>query len=577
MSYQYIALLRGGNPPVDAHADAELQRIGFRHHVLSDAVDLFLSPDTPSLNLPGGGLVIGHAYGRDGTPLNNTALVDQPGESYTSGRLLADYWGDYLLMTPESDNRSGISIMREPSGGVPCVYSVRRGAGFVTSDISLAIRLGLYAKRIDWDYIGQCLIYPHQSTARTGLSGIWTLLPGCSLHVLAEHVFTRTEWTPWDFVVPKARHRDFSEAATQVRSAVKNVVTALGETDQSILLELSGGLDSSIVAASLKDVHAHVSCCTLLPPVPGADERRYAGLMAQLLGVELSTEELGFEQACFNFAIPEHSTTPRMGPLQYAIDSVMKAAGDRLGVTSHFLGAGGDTVFCYLTTAAPAVDAFKERGLAAGAEAVRNLSELHHCTLWKAGHLCAKKALRSPKSPCKMETLFLRSTAAGVVDAPEHPWFNAPEDSLPGDRERVFELAGNQVFRESLPRGEKRRLRMPLLSQPVLEACLRAPSWMWISGGRNRAVARKAFADILPADVLNRRSKGTFMNYLGAVYQRNKFKMQQFLVEGGLHEHGLLDGAAIKHFVEGELAARDQSFTRIFDLCRIENWVRHVN
>jgi len=116
---------------------------------------------------------------------------------------------------------------------------------------------------------------------------------------------------------------------------------------------------------------------------------------------------------------------------------------------------------------------------------------------------------------------------------------------------------------------------MPLLSQPVVESCLRIPTWMWISGGRNRAVARSAFADILPLEVLNRRSKGTFMNYLGEVFQRNKPQIQEFLLSGRLGERGLLDLTAIRSFMESDLPLHGYVFTRIFDLCRVENWVRH--
>ncbi|MGK4422636.1 asparagine synthase-related protein, partial [Klebsiella pneumoniae] len=49
----------------------------------------------------------------------------------------------------------------------------------------------------------------------------------------------------------------------------------------------------------------------------------------------------------------------------------------------------------------------------------------------------------------------------------------------------------------------------PLLSQPLVETCLGVPSWLWFEGGRNRVVARRAFAGDLPADVIWRRSKGT--------------------------------------------------------------------
>lgn len=169
-------------------------------------------------------------------------------------------------------------------------------------------------------------------------------------------------------------------------------------------------------------------------------------------------------------------------------------------------------------------------------------------------------------------TSFL--AASGPRPTPEpHPWFNAPANALPGDRERIFDLAGNQLFQGQAPRGGARPMRFPLLAQPVMEARLRAPSWMWITDGRNRALARDAFADCLPAEVLNRRSKATYMSYLGAIYARNRHQIGEFLLSGRLHAHGLLDGPAITAFLAMPLAPRDQTFLRMFDLCMVENWV----
>ena len=116
---------------------------------------------------------------------------------------------------------------------------------------------------------------------------------------------------------------------------------------------------------------------------------------------------------------------------------------------------------------------------------------------------------------------------------------------------------------------------MPLLSQPVVEACLKVPSWMWIAEGRNRAIARDAFADVLPPDILHRRSKGTFMNYSGAVYRQNKSRLREYLLTGQLEGHGLLDTDSLRQFFDRELGTRDDRFMRIFDLCAVENWIRH--
>ena len=571
--YRYIALLEGreacGNHGDIAHA---LRHLGLHPRLTTSRIALYTSDDTPVLSLPSGGALIGHVFPRDGLPsatVAGSARFSSP--DALARHLIEELWGEYLLLHAPYDDPDTVTVMRDPSGGVDCIYSL--GDGFITSDISIAARARLHTKKVDWDSIRNYLVYPHLKTGRTGLKGLRELLPGCRLDIREDSAAASDVWTPWNFVAPQRRHRERQEAQAEVRRAVASTVCRWAETDQSLLLELSGGLDSSIVAACLKDAHARVACCNLVTPVPGADERPYAKLMSNALGVELHVESLGFENAHFDFPPPPHAVGPSTWFLQHASNELKEAVGERLGVNSSFSGGGGDTVFCYTRTASPAADAFRERGVGAGIEAVSDLAELHQCTFWKAGRLTLRKLFAQPRPPRRPDRSFLSAMPDQDMLEP-HPWFVAPDGALPGDRERIFDLAGTQVFRDGLARGTKWPLRMPLLSQPVVEACLKVPSWMWIAGGRNRAVARDAFADVLPADILYRRSKGTFMNYSGAVYRRNRSRLREYLLTGRLEGHGLLDGDALRRFFDRDLGTREDTFMRIFDLCAAENWVR---
>ncbi|VFR39640.1 Asparagine synthetase [glutamine-hydrolyzing] [plant metagenome] len=546
---------------------------GMEHRLTCGRIKLFASPGTPTLAVPGG-VLIGHLFFGGGEPVTPRTAPDLSSHERVQD-MLSKYWGEYVLIRTTAAHGDLLEVLRDPSGGVSCIYSLhgRDGCGFVTSDIALATQHGLYRKQIDWEFISHALAYPHLKTQRTGLSGVSELLPGCTLLVGTTDTTVRADWSPWTFVAKERRHYTVQRAVEDVRQAVRTVVAAWAGMDESILLELSGGLDSSILAGCLRGTSTRVACCTLVTPVPGADERKYAGQMANYLGVPLQEEPLQFEDARFDFVPSADTVTPRVSMLQYASNEVMKRAGTSNDVNSYFSGGGGDSVFCYLGNAAPAADAFKERGLAAGITAIRELSTLHRCTFWKAGRLTFRKLIRGPKPVGEPDRSFL--SPASTTDAELHPWSGGPPDAFAGDRERISDLAATQVFRDSMPRGALRWLRLPLLSQPVMEACLRVPTWMWISGGQNRAVARSAFADILPPEVLNRRSKGTFMTYSGALYQRHKGQMLDYLLNGHLQARGLLDADALRRFMGGDLPARDQSFMRIFELCTIENWVRH--
>lgn len=536
---------------------------------------LFASPETPTLRIPGGGIVIGHVFLEDGTPLHEASpFATSLASGNAASSLLEGCWGEYLLIQPGAGDGRSLRIMRDPSGGVACVYSASDNSGFVTSDISIATRLGLYERRIDWDFIAHFLAYPYVKSARTGLSGIRELLPGCTLNLRGSEAAVAQAWSPWNFVAPPRRRTHIGEAAAELRTVVGRTVGSWAGVDGNALVELSGGLDSSIVAACLRVAPARIFPVSLLPELPGADERVYAEDVARTLGARLHVESLDVDSARFDGPVPPWSVTPCTGPLQQAVDGIMDAVADREDLYCFYSGGGGDTVFGYLGGAAPAADAFRERGLIAALRTIRNLSELHRCTFWLALKLTLQLlAAQRDRQPRANGELLNRAMAPDSPD--RHPWCEAPRSALPGDRERVEGLAGTQLFRDTLPRGMRRWFRLPLLSQPVMETCLSIPSWMWVADGRNRAVARLAFSDVLPGRVLHRRSKGSFSQYNGAIYRRNKDAMRGFLLEGRLQAHGLLDADAISEFIDRPLSPRDRSFMRIFDLCRAENWVRH--
>lgn len=574
--YRYIALLRkhhtdGSNDCTDI--DKALRGIGLQHKLTLGDIALYASDDTPVLSLPSGDVLIGHVFSRESfTPIDGVALFGTSTQGPLAQRIINECWGEYLHLHVPRGDPGAMTVMRDPSGGVDCVYSLH--GGFITSDISIAVHARLYTREIDWDFIRNDLIYPHLKTGRTGLVGLRELLPGCQFNLRKHGAVIEMIWNPWNFVAPPHRHRERQEAQADLQCAVTSTVNRWAETDGALLLELSGGLDSSIVAACLKGTHARVACCNLVTPVPGADERQYATLMADALRTELHVKWFDFENARFDFPPPSHAVAPSTWFLQHASNQLKEAIGKPLGINSFFSGGGGDTVFCYTRTAAPAADAFQERGIIAGLTAITELAELHQCTVWKAGRLTLKKLLAPPRPPRKADRSFLTTPPCQAILEP-HPWFAAPYGALPGDRERVFDLAGTQVFRDGLARSAKWQLRMPLLSQPVVEACLKIPSWMWIAEGRNRAIARDAFADVLPPAILHRRSKGTFMNYSGAVYRRNKSRIRKYLLTGQLEGHGFLDSDALRRLFGRELIQQDDTLMRIFDLCAVENWIRH--
>lgn len=571
--YLLVAGLKDDASRTDLAERASLQGLDVRQG-RDDAI-LFTSPSTPTVAAPDGAVVIGSVFRRDGAPQRgDIGRVGVADSAQLRAHLVECYWGDYVLVQSPPNHPSSLAVTRDPSGGLPCVYVTGRDVSFVTSDITLATQLGLYRKQVDWAALAHFLSHPYSKSERTALTGVRELLPGTTLHLGSADSRVSLTWSPWFFVEARHRLTTFNQAVAKLRTTVQRTVAGWARLDHSILVELSGGLDSSIVAASLHDARVHVACATLVAELRGADERVYAAAVAKELGMRLHAERLAVADAAFDAAPAASATGPGAGPLQHAADRIMERVAAREGIGTFYSGGGGDTVLGYLSSAAPAADAFRDRGLTFGLRAAHDLAQLHRCTTWRAVALAARTLVRQGRwTPVPVTDLLHADAVVQVADP--HPWAGAPEGSRPGDVERVMGLAGTQLFRDGLERGTRRALRLPLLSQPVMETCLSIPSWMWNQGGVDRAVARAAFAGLLPHAVIERRSKGNFIQYNGAVYQRHKARMRDYLMDGVVQAQGLLDRDAIERFFKRPQHARDRSFMRIFDLCRTECWARH--
>ena len=525
---------------------------------------------------PNPGVVFGTLFCRDrSTPAtpDRTIQVLHAESDQLPHAFLRSWWGGYVALFVD-ERRANVHVLRDPSGGASCYQSDNQGVTFFYNDVSLPLSLGLIDTVLDAGQIAHHLAFPDLRLAATGVERVTEVLAGTEAIVgLDGRSVSRCAWTPWSFAAPDQQLGDREQAVELLRAETRSCAQSWASRSRSALVELSGGLDSSIVAACLRGQTEKVACVTLVTPDPSADERRYAQMVAQRIGAELATVDLRVEAADLNQSAGTLSPRPGRGVLSNVVDEALIQRSERLGVDAFFSGAGGDNVFCYLGTAAPASDVFKTMGLGRHfMGAVGDLATLHRCTFWTAGALAIRKAWRRPR-PWLDQRRFLLPGAAPALPH-HHPWLEAPHNALPGKREHVAALMRIQSALDGKRRVRLAPVRYPLLSQPLVELCLRIPSWMWISGGRNRSVARDAFAGDLPPEILNRRTKGDFTGFCGAIFERNRSTIAELLLGGWLAGAGILDVAAIEAYLAAPGPARDDGFHRLLEIASVEVWAR---
>ena len=362
-----------------------------------------------------------------------------------------------------------------------------------------------------------------------------------------------------------------------VADAVRLSVGVCASVCRHIVLGVSGGLDSSIIAACLAEGDVPFTCLTLVTKNPLGDERTYARAIAQATGAQLLEIEEDVAQVDISRSNAAHLPRPIARAFAQSGDRAHQAVADRLGADAFFSGAGGDNVFCYMRSASPIADRLLVEGAGNGVlKTAAEMSMLAECNFWTAITAGISRAwFRRPDYRWPVDTLFLPQQVLKCSSSVRtHPWLAVPRGELPGKAAHVAWLMSIQNHLEGHQHELVHSLYNPLMAQPVVEACLRIPTWMWCAGRRNRSVARAAFADVLPSEIVNRTSKGSPGSFVVEIFEQNRTRIKAMLCEGLLAQQGLLDIETLRQLLDDPRPPGGVTYSRVMALVDVEAWVR---
>lgn len=422
---------------------------------------------------------------------------------------------------------------------------------------------------IDWDVVAHHLVLGSLPTSCTAILGVDEVLPGFSARWASEGVFSAAAWNPWDWAAC-TNTSDPHELDERLRSTIEQSTTAMASSSRRALLTVSGGLDSSIVAACL--ARHPLTLLTLATHRAEGDERHYAHTLADHFNLELIEEF--FDPQTIDLSISNARHLPR--PLGYSYGQTVDLATRRIigerGCDAYFTGNGGDNVFCYLTSASPVVDRWMTMGWAPGLKStIYDVRALTGASLQAVVIKAIRRRWARAEYPWPRDHRFLApSLAQSVVGS--HPWLSGPRGALPGKAAHIAGLLRAQLSLENAP--EDVTLLTPLLSQPVMEMCLAIPTWRWCAGGINRAPARSAFRDVLPPRIVERTTKTGPGSFMADVFEKNSAEIRDRLYCGALARHHLLDLPELERLFSPRAAFRGESFRRALTLVDAEAWIQ---
>lgn len=489
---------------------------------------------------------------------------------------LKDFWGGYVLAT---ENRYGdaISVSRDPSGAMPCYMATIGTLTAFASEPRTLAAAGVLQPLVDYPALLRHLAFPDVCLPETCLTGLVELLPGTRFEWGGGSARTVPWWSPWTFTSDPVSV-SFAEAPDRLRATIDGCVKAWASCCSGALVTLSGGLDSSIVTSALSRSGISLTALNMVGESAAGDERAYARLVCRHLDIPLAEAPFDVERVDLRLTSAVNRARPVGVPHMQPLEAAIRRNARTAQADALFNGMAGDSILCSMKSALPVADAIlARRSVGQVWRTARDVAAIADVNIVAVARQAVRMVMRGRRSLHASGTAALLSVTGKEAMAPHSlpAWLRPDPDTLPGRAYHVEMIARLQCFVEGLDRWNAPPTIVPLLSQPVMELCLRIPSWYWVAGGQNRAVAREAYRHRLPEAITGRRSKGGPGAMGVSLCLDNLPLLRAILLEGNLARQGLLDGPSLERALSHEaLLQRDGHFD-ILSLVEAEAWITY--
>ncbi len=508
--------------------------------------------------------------------------------------MLKDLQGMFAFALYDAQRQRAL-LARDRLGQKPLWYAVLADRVVFGSEAKAVLAHPMVDRRVDGDSLASYMTVGYVPAPRTAWAGIRKL---CPAHCLELTSSCGTPRRYWDIpVAPVAV--DESQAIEQTRVTIARAVESHLVADVPVGALLSGGIDSSIVVALMA---------------------RYAGKAG---GVKTFTA--GFERAAYDerplarlvarHVGAEHTEILVRPDLPGALDRIVSLYDEPFGDSSALptwliCQATAGQVKCALTgdggdEAFGGYDRYRAMSISA------SVRPPAYFALRLAGALAAAIAPKDERSRLARLARFTRTLPYPFADQyfMHRSLFNAADlcDLFTADFESEHDLQAPyrwfcELYEDSDIDDEVARcqrhdlmtylpddllvktdiasmshsleLRPPLLDPSVVALGLSLPVEMKMNRRRGKLILRKAFADILPPEVLAARKQG-FGVPLGQ-WLRNELRqaMEETLLDQSFLDCGIFRPAAIRGLVNDHIRGKDDHRHRLWTLMVLARWLK---
>jgi len=486
-------------------------------------------------------------------------------------------------------------LARDRLGKKPLVYRHEPGRLLFASELKSLLQLPDVPREIDFGSVDAYLTYQYVPPPRTILHGIAKLQPGHVAVWQDDRLTVHPFWQP-DFSLE--RKASAQQAVEELRETLTSAVKLRMRSDVPLGAFLSGGVDSSIVAALMqRESSTPIKTFTIGFAASEYDERAFARRVAQHIGSEHHEEEVQPQAVEVLPKLIHHFDEP-FGDSS-AIPTWYLSQMTRRHVTVALSGDGGDELFL-------GYPRYRAVRLAAAIDRVPTLRLILAARLWQS-------MPASGKQKSRLRQLKRFSEALGMSPARRYlDWisiFNEPRRAELYSDEFVSQLPAADPFdflqtawrragrRDSMTTASLSDLttylpcdlmtkvdiasmahsleaRCPLLDYRVVELAACWPAALKYRFGHGKRILQQAFGDLLPRDVFTRRKMG-FGVPLDAWLRAELMPLTDELFStDAVSRRGWFRPEAVQKLIAEHRNGRFDHSARLWALIVLESWCR---
>jgi asparagine synthase (glutamine-hydrolysing) len=439
------------------------------------------------------------------------------------------------------------------------------------------------------------LAFGYVSEERTLFRGIRKLMPGHHLTFAlsgpqSEPAIRRY----WEIPDPQPEQRDDASWISECRQRMEQTVQMRLMSDVPLGMFLSGGVDSSAIAALMKrNFTGPVKTFAVGYREAEFSELAYAASVARTLGTDHHEVVVGMED--FFNALPRliwHEDEPITWPSSVSLYFVSRLA--RQHVTVVLTGEGSDEMFGgYARYRFYAMNQRWLRGYRllprAARAAIRNrvaTSSLLSSTLRrKIQHTFVGRGedleslyldnFYSAFSAAEQRSLFHHLSTASPYANFHHYWDSRPGlSALPrmlfaDQKTYLIELLMKQ---DQMSMATSIESRVPFLDHEFVEFSTRVPEHMKLRNGEGKYIVKKAIEDLLPHEIIYRRKMGFPTPLRQWLLDPRAAHLFQIMRAGDGLLASYIDPSALADLLHRQVSGREDVTDRIWRLLTLQLW-----